>query len=653
MAKKLCLIIGSYMHLPSGSSEAEFEALYEREIKPLVQALNKFPSVNMVFCYSGVILHWIERRHPELFMLLEDLLSRKQAEFLGGGFYNPMLPLLPQSDKIGQIEMLTTYIRKQFGKRPQGCWFPSLAWEQSLVVTLNSCGMSYTFMEESQFLNSRTLPNEAGLFYPCITEDQGKLITVFPVARTLGRQLRKDVFEKNAFAEKSAFALDFANEEFFKKLPDGDFPVVVFPFENPSGNLSEDSLTAPFPYEDFFKSLHESFMLSLSSHDYRIEFTTPLKVYKGLRNLKRTYFSGIWALPGSGEHTHPKQFLSDHAEAGGIYAKMVYVHTLITNQLRGDKTRKRTALEELWKAQDSHVFSLGSSSSPGLLHSQVRKAAYKSLIEAEKITREKGKFVPALSSFDFDLDGEGEYIFQDEKLNCCIKPHGAGIFELDYLPAAWNYLDTFSPERGQRRMAFTDWFAPSSSLVEQSNADGIPSGHSLGGELYEVLDADRARKRLTLKLTLKPDLPYAGIEIEKTWHLKKNSLVVEYILKNSGENPLNFVFCPQIDISFSGEGENCLRILPNRDGAKECLIFSDSSVVRAIKELEFQDIKNEAILTLEASRLFEAKIFHIRSNTGSLSAKENYQSTCIMPFFPVSLGKEKSWKAAFSLKISS
>ena len=114
-------MLGAYGHLPSGTKEEEFEALYNREIKPLVQALDRFPRLNMVFHYSGVILYWIERRHPELFMLLEDLLSRRQAEFLGGGFYEPVLPLLTLTDKIGQIEMLTTYLRKHFGKRPQDC----------------------------------------------------------------------------------------------------------------------------------------------------------------------------------------------------------------------------------------------------------------------------------------------------------------------------------------------------------------------------------------------------------------------------------------------------------------------------------------------------------------------------------------------------
>ncbi|MCL2374358.1 MAG: DUF1925 domain-containing protein [Treponema sp.] len=438
MSRKLSLILGAYGHLPSGAGEAEFQSLYDYEIKPLVQALNKFPRINMVFHYSGVVLYWIERRHPELFMLLEDLLSRKQAEFLGGGFYKPMLPLLPPADKIGQIEMLTTYLRKHFGKRPQGCWFPMRAWEQNLVGSLNSCGMNYTFLEDHQFSGAGAKPNEAGLYSPCITEDQGKLITVFPIAQALGKELRTgkaakllgDILEKlpEPAAESSSQKLGAG----------GKFSVMLFPFGREKDFLRQ----AASPQEAALA--YESFLGDFSAADPRVEFSTAAKVFKSLRNLERMYFPGAWACPNAGLETHPRKFLADYPEAGGIYAKMVHVHTLINNQLRGDKARKRTALEELWKAQDSGVFSLGSVFSPGLLHAPVRKAAYHSLLEAEKITREKGKFVPSLSVFDFDLDGEGEYIFQDDKLNCYLQSRGAGIFELDYLPAAWNYFDTLS-----------------------------------------------------------------------------------------------------------------------------------------------------------------------------------------------------------------
>jgi len=638
MNHKLNVILCAHGHLPPGTSETDFEILYNTGIKPLISALDKFPKINMVFHYSGVVLNWIERRHPELFMLLEDLFNRKQAELLGGGFYHPVLPLLPLTDKIGQIEMLTTYLRKQFGKRPTGCLIPAMSWEQDLVGPLNSCGMGYTFLEDEQFSSSGIKAEEGGIYSPCITEDQGKLIMVFPMAVALGRELRREPLK--------------ILEGLLDKLPkNGEEEVIVFPISAEDGLAHNDN-----PPQAEYEKLFEVF----SSASLRVKFTLPSRVYKNLHFLGKNYFSGAWTLGHNSVKTahqaiHPRQFLVKHPEAGGIYAKMIHVHTMINNQLRGDKTRKRTALEELWKAQDSGIFRL---SSPGLFHSPVRKAAYRSLLEAEKIIRETRKITPSLSVFDFDLDGEGEYIFQDEKLNCCVRPRGASVFELDYFPCTWNYLDTMASGEvkanggGERRYAFVDWLVPVNKTHIAVGPDGIPGGRFCGNEEYTVSEIDRLKRRVTFMLPPKTGLPCGEIEIEKTWQLKKNSVSLEYVLKNSGAKTISFIFCPSVDLSFSGEGEGFLKVLSlkDKDGDKEIIALNSQDTIRNIKILEFQDIKNEALVSLELNRSFDARIFHVRSGPGG---REEYQSTCLMPLLSISLDRGKTWKAAFSLKINS
>ncbi|MCL2602801.1 MAG: DUF1925 domain-containing protein, partial [Treponema sp.] len=661
MSKKLNVILGAYGHLPSGAGEADFEALYEGEIKPLSQALNKFPVINVVFHYSGVVLNWIERRHPEFFMLVEDLLSRKQAEFLGGGFYNPVMPLLVHSDKVGQIEMLTTYLRKHFKRRPRGCWFPQAVWDQSIVGALNSSEMHYALLDDQQFAAAGAQPNAAGLFSPCVTEYQGKTVTVFPIASALGRELRE---------KPSVNAL----LRLLDKLPDGESLVMLCPF----GRWAAAQNDAALDGGGNGTSSCERFLSDLSSADPRIEFTTPSKLLnpkssKSLKNLNTIYFPGVWASAKSDGEIHPRQFIAKHPEASGMYAKMVYVHSLIKDHLRGDKTRKITAIEELWKAQDSGVFYRGRAFSPGILHAPVRKAAYRALIEAEKITREKSAHSPSLSVCDFNLRGEEEYIFQDNSLNCYIKPCGASIFEMDYLPAAWNYLDTLSdtwsdnvsntvPNGGGKnqhvkRAAFADWLVPATdaagSAIEHASANGISGGRFCGNENYDC-DADKPRRRLCFNLPPKAGMPCGEIGIEKTWLLKKNILSLEYVLRNSSERNSTFAFCPQIDLAFPGEGEGFLRILAQSESGKDTVETggdtSGACIVRNIKALEFQDIKNEALIMLEASRAFDVRISHVYAD---VYGRREYQSTCTMPFFSVSLEGNKQWKVSFSLKINS
>jgi hypothetical protein len=616
MGSRINILLGAYSHLPNGLGDDEFEALYETSIKPLISTLYKFPRINMVFHYSGSLLSKIERSHPELFMLIEDLLARKQAELLGGGFYEPMMPLVPSADKMGQIEMLTTYLRKQFGKRPQGCWVPAMTWEQTLAGPLNSCGMSYIFLEDSYFAAAGAKAGKNGLFAPCITEDQGKILTVFPVSSLLGGE----------FAKMKPFPI----LEKLRETQDkgADSLAAAFPVLAPDGR-------GEIEYYRFFEEL--------SNSDPCFDFTTPGKVHKNLKGLGKFYFPCTpWDAGGACPGLQPRQVLVSSSAANNLYAKMIYVRNSI-NQLRGDKVRKRIALEELWKAQDASLFN------PRFLErSPVRKAAYRALLEAEKITREKGKYAASCQVFDFDFDGSGEYLLQDEKLNCYVRARGAGAFELDYLPRAWNYLDVYGPaagnSRGFPRQAFTDFIAPPDA---EAGFDHIPGARLCGEENWEAQEADRVRRILSFRLPAKEGVPFGAVEMAKTWQTKKNAVLVRYTLKNTGAGAQPFAFIPRLDLSFHGEDETCLSILALLNGEKQT-VQAGGAVIPGVTGLEFKDKKNEAVITLESNRGFNARIFHAKDGKPG-----TYQFTSILPALPVALESGKSWDCDFTLKINS
>jgi hypothetical protein len=603
-------MLGAHAHTARATRDEEFERLYKTQVKPFVVTLYKYPKIQASLHYSGILLQRIEKAHPEFFMLLEDLVSRKQLELLGGGFYEPVLPLLPLQDKIGQIELLTTYIRRQFGKRPQGCVLPAQAWEQNLVAPLTTCGMAYTFLDE-QWFPSPTIP--------CLTEDQGKLITVFPVSYTLSRafthQNPRKVLEnllETTTSEQDAHVITVFPERFYTE--------------------SEDA--APeFALHAFFEAL--------SGFDTHFEFTMPGKIFKTLHTLPKVYFPGS-TTQFSGV---PRQCLIDYPEANSIYAKMMFTHILI-NQLRGDKERKHSAREELWKAQACDAFYPNENG--GIYRSAVRKAAYKALLSAEKITRENG-FTPSLISFDFDLDGEREALFQGEELNCYIQAAGASIFELDYLPRCWNYLDTFSPERAlTRRNAFVDRLAPPDARFTVS-ADS----RFCGDERFELveLNKDRGFARFYLPPlhgALHGAPLFRGIALEKTYHLEKNALCLRYVLCNQGTKSACFNLIPVIDLSFPGDGEAMLQLSRCSGEAQEC-IAPDNAVLTDADGLCFQDIRNEINLTLLFDRRVDIEIKSITSCYGTVA--DVYQSTCISPLIPVSLAAGERFETEIRLNI--
>jgi hypothetical protein len=593
--------------------------MYASRLKPFIQTLNQFPKIPAALHYSGTLLTWLEANHPELFNILEGLIARKQVEILGGGFYEPMMPLLPHTDKIGQIELLTAYLRKKFGKRPQGCWIPREAWEQHLVGVLDVCGMNYTFLGERHFIEAGF--SGAGPCAPCISENQGKIAVVFPLSEKL----------REAFAVQEAGQ---ALEQFARGLSSQNALVTVFPeqlFSEKSGESAEAS------YNRFFEGLSR---VSLS-----VEFTTPARHYKTLGQLHKAYFPGDTG----------RNFLIDYPEANDLYAKMMFTHALI-NQLRGDKARKQNAREELWKSQGYTLFAprTGSAApspagnSADIHRASLRKAVYKALLGAEKICRNQGKFTPSLLAFDFDFDGSPEYLFQDRNINCYVTSAGASVFELDYLPKTWNYLDTFSGDRF-RRTAFADQLSPPSYSFKEARESLFEGVRFCGRENFKLLDMDRSHGWADFKLPARDsgEASYLErIEIEKRYLLKQDTLHVCYTLINRGPTPASFKFAPRIDLSFSGGGDDLLKVFRSHAQENEPAIGRGAEI-RNIRGLEFRDIKNELTLSLSADQTFDGWILPVHD-----AASSQYQSTCLMPVTALTLPPEGQWKTEFKLTIS-
>lgn len=638
--EKVSFILGSHNHLPPGIDDDEYERVYRNKLKPFISALYKFPKIQATLHYSGILLHWLERAHPEFLMLIEEMASRRQVEILGGAFYEPMTPLIPLVDKLGQIELLTTYLRRQFGKRPQGCHLPALAWEQNMVVPLYNSGMLYTFLDEDQFLLAGLSGDS-----PCITEDQGKTITVFPVARNLNSR----------FAQRRARGV--LEDLLAQKRADKENVICVFP----DILFAEATESSDFTYQFFFEDL--------ARFESRIDFTIPSKLYKNFKCLPKAYFPSSLSFEAlsrsvsTPKYESPRQFLIKYSEANCIYSKMMFTCLLI-NQLKGDKSRKRTAREEIWKAQVYDVFC--PSVSGGVYRRTVRKAAYKALLEAEKISREKDDFTPSLLAFDFDMDGKDEFLFQEELVNCYVKQDGAGVFELDYLPKTFNYLDTFTiaPDCG-RRTAFYDVFAPKETSLETLFADETnicqngfmemhPDKHTFrfcGKERFEIQEVDKTHRKAVFHLPVNTALPFGNIAMEKTFQLKKSTLTVHYLFENKGSD-VEFLFIPSIDISFSGDGVASLRIFKLNGEIKDPVNLGEA--LFNIQGVKFQDIENETVVDIAADTFFDAYITSVKTpcplgNGDMIDAM--YQSTNIAPIKPISLETGKQFEIEFKLRM--
>ena len=118
-ANRRALLLCFHNHQPVGNFESVLETSTRDAYLPFLELLSEFPSIKVTIHFSGWLFQWIEERAPATFSLLKELVSRGQVELLGGGMYEPVLALLPERDRLGQVRELSGLLERRFGRAIQ------------------------------------------------------------------------------------------------------------------------------------------------------------------------------------------------------------------------------------------------------------------------------------------------------------------------------------------------------------------------------------------------------------------------------------------------------------------------------------------------------------------------------------------------------
>ncbi|MGA2639660.1 MAG: alpha-amylase/4-alpha-glucanotransferase domain-containing protein, partial [Spirochaetia bacterium] len=314
---------------------------------------------------------------------------------------------------------------------------------------------------------------------------------------------------------------------------------------------------------------------------------------------------------------HFRDFLSRYPEAWLMYAKMMNTHVLVS-QVRGDKYKKKAAQNELWKGQSHHAYWNGRTG--GIYDNELRKAVYRSLIEAEKITRATEIFAPSILSVDYDMDNRTEYLYQGSELNAYIHSVGGALFELDFLPASWNYLDTMIDREGPKdrgeaagseasqsydRKAFLDHFFSSGAVLGDFQTGLLAESGDFLSCPYEMVELNRALPELLMRRD--GSVAIAGhaqpLRVEKRFVFRPRSIDVYYLITNTGGAEISATFGVEINISLAARSaENGRMFLLDEDRKKE--ISSDAAEIEGVQGLLVRDVRNEVSVTLSSVRVF-------------------------------------------------
>lgn len=627
--KKLAVCFGTNCSLIPGCDPTQYEQYYDRTWKPLISTLYNLPEIPFTIYMSGPFIEWIEHRHPEFFMILEEMVARKQIDILGGGYYSPLFPLIPPADRVGQIELLTTSLRRHFGKRPRGSWLTGSAWEPSLVSSLTTCGMEYALLDKIM-IETSGFPGVDG-FSPVTIEDGGKTLTAVPLDN------------RYRFIER------FSPESFF-----GELQSIADPAQNRILVVFMDQSSVAPVFGGAGPSWFETFVGLANGADSAIELSTVGRYLKNNSLFPRAYLSSgmsPWDQESTDDiripaRTSAKQCLVKSENLLNLYAKMMYVHSLV-NQLRGDKSRKKNAREDLWRAQNSEVFSLDGERPD--IRRALRTGAYKYLLMAEKSSRVRGVFSPSINAFDFDMDGQKEYLSQLDSLNIYVHPRGGRIFELDVLSAYRNYGDMNLGEAG----LFIDHLVLPEEIGAFENDRIPPLKGVFSQSLYQEVALDPGRQEIQLKANGLFGAFQQPVSLRKQYSFRNEGIQVQYILKNDSPLTLSSVFLIELDLSLSSNKNHVpLMAVYAHDNREDNVVgiahFNDVSWI------QIDDSGAGVKFTIDANENPSVSIFPVLVETGENDhKKEKLDGVRLFMYWKVDLGPNFETEKMIFLKIDS
>jgi 4-alpha-glucanotransferase len=631
--KRVKLMFGTYNSQPVGSTNDQLETAYKDSYKPFLKLLYAYPKIKAALHYSGILLEWFVEKHPEIILLLNEMVKRRQIELIGGPFYNPILSIIPNKDRISQIEYLTTYIRKHFGKRPRGCWIPEKIWEPTLSSNIKNSGMEYTFLDDSLFRNAGISDSKLNKVY--ITEDQGKHIHVFPINKVFSEQFSNPDEIVEILNTKSR------NNEM-------DFNVYTIMIKGDHNSRMELGNK---------KGWLEKLFILLTENNRRIQTINPGRYIRTLSAVKKVYF------PCTTNEKYFRQNFSKYHESSLLYSKMMYMNNL-ASQVKRDKVRKKNAREEIMKSQCNAPY--WHYNSHGIYDNSLRKTAYKHLIEAEKSTREKGIFSTSISPFDFDFDGCDEYIYRGQYINAYVHKKGGVLFELDYLLTSWNYLDTMArytePYHKDEitnnitdwysRHAFIDHFIDATCNINDFSTMSYKELGSFVDSEYDLIDLDRDKKTLVLssKGSVKINRVKKSIKIQKVYDFKKNSIHVKYNINNLSDEILDLNFASEINLSLNMDATS-LSIKMDKE-ENQIDLNRKFLEIDNIQELSVHEVKKKVKISISATdnfSLWELPVETMTKNSDKIES--TYQSSCFLLKWPIRITPTKEWSTSVTIKL--
>jgi len=437
---KVHFIIALHNHQPVGNFDVVFQQTCTEAYKPFLDELRRHPAIRIALHYSGPLLEWMEHNRPDIIDEISELVDAGQVEIMGGGFHEPILTMLPDRDKIGQIRTYTEHLQNTFNTTVRGYWLTERVWEQALTGPLAEAGVAYTIVDDAHFRHAGLKDHELNGYF--ITEDEGRTIRLF------------------AGSERLRYVIPFDDPwrttEYLHTMHTADDVLVVYADDGEKFGVWPK--THQHVYVDRWLA---RWFEELERNLEWIEFITFSEAIERFAPRSKIYLPDSsyremteWALPAGTlaeydrtlqelngnplfDRVRPflrggfwRNFKVKYPESNLMYSKMLHVSRKVNDAKAQHPEAFERARTELYRGQCNCAYWHGVFG--GLYLPHLRHAVYEHLIEAEDIIDEARGATLVSEELDYDTDGRPEVCISNAAVAAVVKPdYGGHLVEFD------------------------------------------------------------------------------------------------------------------------------------------------------------------------------------------------------------------------------
>jgi len=435
--KTLDFLFAVHNHQPVGNFEDVLERAFEDCYRPFLRTVADYPFFKFALHFSGPLWDRLKEKERESWALIERMSERGQIELLGGGYYEPILAVIPERDRIGQVGRMSDFLEKHFGRRPRGVWLTERVWEPQLAGTLARQGIDFTLLDEEHF----RMAGVDNIHAHYVTEDEGLPLRLFPIDKTLRYLIPFQPLEEvraalEGIAAGGGTAILGDDGEKFGLWPGTKAWVYE---EGWLRRFCEFIGREDIRMRSFADYLDDTapagrVYLPPASYEEMMEWVLEPQAFKAFKTLKAEAPSGAGRFLRGGFF---REFFLKYPEADHLHKRMLGVSADVAQYPEAEEART-----DLYKSQCNDPYWHGVFG--GLYLPHLRGSAYRHLIAAEaKLLLPQG-WQPR----DIDLDGRPELVWRGSAFQLFLDPaRGGSLTECDFLPEGRNITDVLSRRR--------------------------------------------------------------------------------------------------------------------------------------------------------------------------------------------------------------